>query len=621
MLTPKQLYEAYSSQPCDDDGLIFNVNPLYGSRSYGRGTPHYMKRVVQFMRHIKYPCITDTPDYNNILNTGTNQICLAYKFLESLDMECLKEIQPTIKSGTSHAIRNACDISRACYLVFSQQESFWQHRMATEYLQYFGENSLSDCLMLLGPDLVPEDIAYQGRAPNVEITIPLGYKGLGCLPREKDFIGATGATWSCMQPPGITNEPPKCRSCPYCEPSPVEGGGALNPDDPCCKYLGDLVRYSNYCCGAPLTTRPDFGLLISDTVEKPLSSFRLNNVRSIPIANFESLQSILEGGEAAWLTANILPEDANESIEFINNIQINDAIILQNNKIYVFAYPFQGSRWDIKAYEIYTYKMKHVGILPRKIYGGYANLLDNSGSNFYAIIDDLFLEYFQTLNGWDYINNVSTSNSSILRARTISMLSPDVNEAAQSIKDLLWNGYGVVLFSNVGFPNSRDSRGLTFPDRMWYTTYTIIGYDDSRTEFDDCVYILHCPWGQWNFGGHPKWGNLPDGSFLVSEQHLKCMLRVYADRDYYECRRKLCNPVLDDCDDEATLRRLAGCGSHGLEDKCEPYFCASKQSAMGLAFAISLTEGFTAQQLNHTQWLPRNYINETIQEQTLYLRQ
>jgi hypothetical protein len=260
--------------------------------------------------------------------------------------------------------------------------------------------------------------------------------------------------------------------------------------------------------------------------------------------------------------------------------------------------------------------MRYVGLLPRDIYGGYANLLNNSGSNFYSIIDDIFLDYVQNRNGF-----INTLTPNIYRARTISMLSADVNEAAASIKDLLWNGYGIVLFSNVGFPNSRDSRGLSYPDRMWYTTYSIIGYDDTKIDYNECVYVLSCPWGKWNNGGEPIWGPLPDGCFLVTETHLKCMLKVYADRDYYGCRSKLpCNPVLYDCDSPTVLRELAGCGNHGPAEKCEPYFCASQQKAMGLAFAVSLNEGFPKQTLDHYSYLPIRKIKEKFKEQPLYYK-
>jgi hypothetical protein len=99
------------------------------------------------------------------------------------------------------------------------------------------------------------------------------------------------------------------------------------------------------------------------------------------------------------------------------------------------------------------------------------------------------------------------------------------------------------------------------------------------------------------------------------------MLKIYADRDYYGCRSKLpCNPALYNCNDQSVLRELAGCGNHGPADKCEPYFCASQQKAMGLAFAISLNDGFPQQILDHYSYLPILKIKETFKERSLYYK-
>lgn len=600
MLTPKQLYETYSSTPCKQDYTSSDV--FHGTGPYGAGTPHYMRRVVQFMKHLKYPCISDTPGFkegsDTIIGTGAGKIGLPFKILQSLDSECFSEVQPTIEGGTSHSIRNACDISRACNFVANGLQSKWKNRMATEYLQYFGSNSLSDCLMVLGPDLVDETTAYFNRAPNVE--------QMACLPTELNNEGATGATWICMTPaaaPGADPPPPVCRSCGYCPDPP-------DPEDPCCAYAGMPIEYRNYCCKAPLTVRPDFGYLIStesdsDTLNiRPKTIYSLSKVDNFNVINDWSKNS-------TTLSAG----DISKYGKIIRDLTINEGIVFKNNKIYVYKYPAY-LKSESRAYNIYDYKLRYVGILPRNVYGGYANLVDSSGSNFYGIVDDIFLEYVQNHNGF-----TANQEPNIDRAKTISMLSPDVNTAASSIKDLLWNGYGIVLFSNVGFPNARDSKGVSYPDRMWYTTYAIIGYDDTKVQYNECVYVLSCPWGKWNGGGQPLWGPLPDGCFLVTETHLKCMLKVYADRDYYSCRSKLpCNPALYNCNDANVLKQLAGCGDHGPADKCEPYFCASQQKAMGLAFAISLEDGFPKQTLDHYSYLPTYTYMEQFEEKPLYYK-
>lgn len=605
MLTPKQLYETYSTSPCTD-------NPLFGDGPSGAGTPHYMRRIVQFMKHVKYPCIKDAPGYKNdeinptISGTGAGKIGLPFKLLQSLDSECFTEIQPTIEAGTSHSIRNACDISRACTLIASGLAHDWQHRMATEYMQYFGANSLADCLMALGPDLVPEEVAHFGRAPNIDKTNPDTYAGMGCLPTELDNLGATGATWSCLSPPaGSAYVPPKCRSCEFCPDPPLPD----NDENPCCKS-SDTVEYRNYCCKAPMTSRPDFGYLISNSMDTDTKNIKPNNI--YPLSKIDNFNIISNWSSNS---TSLTSSEISSYQKIIDDLSFNDAIVFKDNQIYVYTQP-SINRYNITAYTNYNYKMKYIGLLPRNIYGGYANLLDNSGSNFYGVISDIFLDYVQNRNGLS--NNLTPT---IPRARTISMLSANVNEAVSSIKDLLWNGYGIVLFSNVGFSNARDTSGLSYPDRMWYTTYSIIGYDDTKIDYNECVYVLSCPWGKWNAGGEPLWGPLPNGCFLVTETHLKCMLKVYADRDYYNCRNKLpCNPVLYDCDSPAVLLELAGCGGHKQAGTCEPYFCASQQQAMGLAFAISLNEGFPRQTLDHYSYLPIRVIKEKFKEQPLYYR-
>jgi hypothetical protein len=537
-MTPEDLYNSYSKNPCE---TLFLEDPLRGKLfdSVAKGTPLHMKRVVQFLKHVKYPCINNVPKYNEIRETGKNRLGLNFKFLQQLDVECFTEIQPSIRSGTSHTIRNASDITRACFLTANGNQNQWYHRSSPEYLERFGENSLPDCLMVLGPDLVPEAVAQAGRAPSTDIATPT-YSGMLCLPG--DSYGVAGAPRSCLTPPA--SQTSQCRSCGFCPP-PEE---RFNQDDPCC--APGTLRYYNECCKAPLTSRLDFSYSV--------------------------------------------PAGSDGSSDF---------------------------------------RLKHVGILERNIYGGYANLLDNSGNNFNAIMDDIFLDYFQGINDWNYTNNTIKNplpSTLIPRMRTISILldatvnqgrSPVTNSQnmANSIKDLLWNGYGVILLSNIGFPNIRDSQGLAYPDRIWYTTYTIIGYDDTKLEFDECVYVLSCPWGNWITGGNPSWGPLPPGCFLVTETHLKCMLNYYPDNDFYGCRNQLpCNPALNNCEDPATIISLQGCGSHGPRDKCEPYYCSKQQRSTGLVFALSMTDNFGPQVLRHQDFYPISKIKELIEEKTLY---
>jgi hypothetical protein len=628
MLTPEELYNAYSVNPCES-----SYGELRGDETNGAGTPYYFNRIIKFLKHVKYPCFSVAPEITGIIDTGKNKLGLPFKFLQELDIGAYSEIQPSIRSGTSHSIRNACDTARACFLISSGTTSGWNNRMATEYIQRYGENSLPDCLMTLGPDLVPPMVAATGRAPGANIAIPETYSGIPCIPY--DGIGAAGARRNCVAaaaPPGGSPPPPKCRSCGFCVLG--DDGEPVNPNDPCCKWRGFPVQFINYCCGAPITSRADFSYIMSDldidSINRPSKILLLDNVDNINvIANFAS-------------NSTPLPQsDQMSIISKINTLNPYDIVTFRDDSTWAFTGSNSidrsrigtSNRMLISNYTQYTKKMRHVGLLERKIYGGYVNLLDNSGNNFYAIADNILLEHFQEINGWDYTSNtVSTTPGSIHRARTISLLldasasdgrSPTTNtqNMVDRIKDLLWNGHGVVLFSNVGFPNARDSQGLAYPDRIWYHTYAIIGYDDTKREFDECVYVLSSPWGDWISGGDPSWGPLPPGCFLVTETHLKCMIKYYPDRDYLNCKSTLpCNPILYDCDDPTVVDSMRGCGDHADENKCEPYRCYKQQGAFGLVFAISLTNGFPKQVLDHQKYYPVSSIRETFKEQTLYYK-
>jgi hypothetical protein len=361
--------------------------------------------------------------------------------------------------------------------------------------------------MALGPDLVPDSVAQTGRAPSTNEAAP-NYVGMGCLPG--DGVGMAGTFRGCMTPPGPTDARPSCRSCQYCPEDP-------EPDNPCC---GGGIRYINECCGAPLTSRIDFSYLISK-IDNSNASIR--PTKTFNLLEVDSLQVLTEN----VTNSTTYSQDRRIEIENILFSLVNgQALAFKNNTVWVYI-----GGWPLRttSYVQYDFKLRHVGILQRKIYGGYANLLDNTGPNFNGILDDIFLDYFQSINDWNYADSTIKNplpSSAIPRMRTISILvdasisngsTPQTNSQnmADRIKDLLWNGYGVVLLSNIGFPNTRDSQGLAYPDRIWYTTYTIIGYDDTKLEFDECVYLLSCPWGNWITGGHPHGGLCLTDVFLL----------------------------------------------------------------------------------------------------------
>lgn len=511
MLNPKELYYYYTVDPCEGGGLDFFKRP---QSDVGRGTPYDLPRLSNFLKQLKYPCYTKAPysrklpseDPLGIKDTGKRKLCLSYKFLQRLDVEAFTEIQPDIQSGTSHAVRNACDIMRACSLEEKKNYKDWEHRGATEYMQHFGANFITDCLMTLGPDLIPEFKAVYERWT--------GCGDLDCLPAWKNAGGGSALgspAFKCQQKGDAAGE--ECSPCKKCPED--------NKEDPCCKATTCEAKME-LCC--------------TDVVGERNGQFRV--------------------GMGSRTFYDITPDEINLPTE--------------------------------------EYPLIHIGLLKRKSYDGYVNLLNNTGQSFYSCPGDLMLKYFQKINNYDYVNDTTTAKKtglSIDRARTISLVYfLDPNEIVSSIKDLLYNGYGVVIMTNIGFPNYRDSTGLSYPDRIWYHSYAIIGYDDRKVDYDECVYLLANSWGKWNDGGHPSWGPIPDGSFLVTESHLKCMVRLF------RSDKKPCRKIYDRINDEET-----GCEGE-RNDSCAPWDCAKNQGAAGMVFALSMKDGFPKQELNFNQF-------------------
>lgn len=200
----------------------------------------------------------------------------------------------------------------------------------------------------------------------------------------------------------------------------------------------------------------------------------------------------------------------------------------------------------------------HLGYFVRKSYGGYGNFI--SHGDYYGSQDDsLLIKYAQIQNGFNYERadfDIDISQKRIYKTKQNLPTAPIIDRVknvslvstVDEVKACLYNGYGVLLSTNVGFSDKRDSIGISYPDRLWYHTMAIIGYDDTRRLHPECLYLFANSWGNWNYGGEPDWGPIPEGSFLVTESHLGCMLNKWPRVD----RFKDCNPL--------TLKR------------CFPYF-------------------------------------------------
>lgn len=206
----------------------------------------------------------------------------------------------------------------------------------------------------------------------------------------------------------------------------------------------------------------------------------------------------------------------------------------------------------------------HTGYFVRKSYAGYGNFISNG--NFFGCQDDsIFKNYSRTNNNFNYqeatydmlskfrvhrtreetVNANAQQPPKIKRAKHITQA-----QTVDEIKDFLYNGYGIVLSTNVGFSDKRDSIGIAYPDRIWYHTMAIVGYDDTRRIYPEALYLFANSWGNWNYGGHPDWGPIPEGSFLVTESHLKCILTLPRVDKFNDCNKTYQRPcrelTLDD---------------------------------------------------------------------------
>jgi len=177
----------------------------------------------------------------------------------------------------------------------------------------------------------------------------------------------------------------------------------------------------------------------------------------------------------------------------------------------------------------------HAGYFLRKSYGGYGNFINANDAFFGTRDPNIFIRYAQAQNGFNYTR---TSNNPIFGSdryhtskRNYSGSIPvkrikNITQIKTScgVRNMLHNGYGVILSTNVGFSDTRDSIGLSYPDRLWYHTLAIIGCDDTRKLHPDALFLLANSWGEWNHGGQPNWGPIPKGSFLITGSHLDCIL-------------------------------------------------------------------------------------------------
>ena len=83
----------------------------------------------------------------------------------------------------------------------------------------------------------------------------------------------------------------------------------------------------------------------------------------------------------------------------------------------------------------------------------------------------------------------------------------------EEARDAISNGYSISVCSNVGFSNKRDKKGIAKRSGSWAHAMAWIACDDTGSE---PLFLVQNSWGKWNDGGHPDWGPIPEGSFLIA---------------------------------------------------------------------------------------------------------
>lgn len=103
------------------------------------------------------------------------------------------------------------------------------------------------------------------------------------------------------------------------------------------------------------------------------------------------------------------------------------------------------------------------------------------------------------------------------KIKTVSLV-----KTVEEARDALANGYGLSVCSGYGFSNKRDSKGFARKSGGWNHAMAWTACDDTGKE---PAFLVQNSWGKFNSGGHPEWGPIPDGSFLIHADVAAGMLR------------------------------------------------------------------------------------------------
>lgn len=103
------------------------------------------------------------------------------------------------------------------------------------------------------------------------------------------------------------------------------------------------------------------------------------------------------------------------------------------------------------------------------------------------------------------------------QVKTISMIT-----TVQEARDALANGYGLSVCSGYGFSSTRDKNGIAARSGGWGHAMAWIACDDTRTRFNELLFLVQNSWGKWNSG--PRVHDQPEGSFWIREADARGML-------------------------------------------------------------------------------------------------
>jgi hypothetical protein len=137
--------------------------------------------------------------------------------------------------------------------------------------------------------------------------------------------------------------------------------------------------------------------------------------------------------------------------------------------------------------------------------------------NYKGVID--FSKYNSSIgNSWG-IRGVPDSVMDLANDHQIKTVS--LVKTVEQARDALANGYGLAVCSGHGFSATRDKKGFAKKSGSWAHCMAWVACDDTGSE---PAFLVQNSWGKWNDGGHPEWGPIPDGSFLIRAQDAADML-------------------------------------------------------------------------------------------------